>query len=217
MSSEIVTVDGGLPNAEAIVTNASDVAKLLTTILREQQLVANIQGREHVLVEGWTLLAGMMGHSVGTTNTRPIEVDGKSGFIAHAEVYDQNGNVVGSADGICTRGERSWSGRDDYALSGMAQTRAISRAARQRFGFIVRLAGYEPTPAEEMGYDKTTIGMEEVENLMNMVRTGAVPLERMKSLVAEQGVEKSTDLSPDGYKAVIEMIEREFGGQIIEE
>lgn len=213
MSSEIVTVDGGLPNAEAIVTNASGVAKLLTTILREQQLVANIQGREHVLVEGWTLLAGMMGHSVGTTNTRPIEVDGKAGFIAHAEVYDQHGNVVGSADGICTRGERSWSGRDDYALSGMAQTRAISRAARQRFGFIVRLAGYEATPAEEMGYSVVEDNGTSVESLVQMARDG-VPVDRIKTEVAKHGAERAADLNKDQLQQVIDTLREEFGAVV---
>ena len=213
MSSEIVTVDGGLPNAEAIVSNASGVAKLLTTILREQQLVVNIQGREHVLVEGWTLLAGMMGHSVGTTNTRPIEVDGKAGFIAHAEVYDQHGNVVGSADGICTRGERSWSGRDDYALSGMAQTRAISRAARQRFGFIVRLAGYEATPAEEMGYSVVEDDRYSVESLVQMARDG-VSVDRIKTEVGKHGVERAADLSKDQLQQVIDTLREEFNATV---
>jgi hypothetical protein len=212
MSSEIVTVDGGLPNAANIVSNASDVAKLLTTILREQSLVVNIQGREHVLVEGWTLLAGMMGHSVGTTNTRPIEIDGKNGFIAHAEVYDQSGNVVGSADGICTRGERSWSNRDDFALSGMAQTRAISRAARQRFGFIVRLAGYEPTPAEEMGY--AVVDDEySVEVLVQMSREG-VPVDKIKGEVAKHGAEKAADLTKDQLQEVIDTLREEFNATV---
>jgi hypothetical protein len=214
MSSEMITVDGMLPDAASIVSNASDVAKLLTTILREQALVVNIQGREHVLVEGWTLLAGMMGHSVGTTNTRPIEVDGNAGFIAHAEVYDRNGNVVGAADGICTRGERSWAKRDDYALSGMAQTRAISRAARQRFGFIVRLAGYEPTPAEEMGYAASDDEYS-IESLVDMSRKG-VPVEKIKSEVAKHGADRAADLTKNQLQEVIDSLREEFAGEIVE-
>lgn len=208
MGSEMTVSGGPLASPQEIVTNASDVATLLTTILREQNLVVNIQGSEHVLVEGWTLLAGMMGHSVGTTGTRPVEVDGKPGFIAHAEVYDQSGNVVGSADGICTRGERAWSKRDDYALSGMAQTRAISRACRQRFGFIVRLAGYNPTPAEEMGF---AVVDEEysVEALVQMARDG-LPVDRIKQEVTAHGVEKAADLSKDQLQDVIDRLRQEF-------
>ena len=44
----------------------------------------------------------------------------------------------------------NWSGRDDYALRSMAQTRAVSKALRLPLGFIVALAGYEATPADEM-------------------------------------------------------------------
>lgn len=201
MSTEMVAYEGNDP--AVIVERATNVATLLTTILREQNLVANISGKDHVLVEGWTLLASMMNHSVGTTDTRPVEVDGNSGFVAHAEVYDQHGNVVGSADGICTRGEKSWSRRDDFALAGMAQTRAISRACRQRFGFVVRLAGYEPTPAEEMGYDKSVITREQVDDLVAIVRNNGIDPDVAKSLVKQHaGVDSSQDIPPDRYEVV---------------
>lgn len=209
MGSEITVSGGPLATPSEIVSNASEVATLLTTILREQNLVVNIQGSEHVLVEGWTLLAGMMGHSVGTTNTRPVEVDGKPGFIAHAEVYDQTGNVVGSADGICTRGERAWSKRDDYALSGMAQTRAISRACRQRFGFIVRLAGYNPTPAEEMGYAVVEDDYS-VDALVQLTREKGIPVEKVKEAIAGQGAEKAADLTKNQLQEVIDRLKQEF-------
>lgn len=200
MSTEIVEFTN---EPAAIVERATGVATLLTTILREQNLVANISGKDHVLVEGWTLLASMMNHSVGTTNTRPVEVDGHSGFIAHAEVYDQSGNVVGSADGICTRGERAWSRRDDYALSGMAQTRAISRACRQRFGFVVRLAGYEPTPAEEMGFDRSTITREQVDDLVSIVRNNGIEPDEARAIVKQHaGVDSSQDIPAERYEVV---------------
>jgi hypothetical protein len=46
--------------------------------------------------------------------------------------------------------ERNWSHRDDYALRSMAQTRAVAKALRLCLGWIMSLAGYEATPAEEM-------------------------------------------------------------------
>jgi hypothetical protein len=205
MGTEMVSYEGSDP--AIIVERATNVATLLTTILREQNLVANISGKDHVLVEGWTLLASMMNHSVGTKNTRAVEVDGNSGFIAHAEVYDQRGNVVGSADGICTRGERSWSKRDDFALAGMAQTRAISRACRQRFGFVVRLAGYEPTPAEEMGYDKNVISRDQVDDLVAIVRNNAIDPEDAKAIVKQHaGVDSSQDIPVERYEVVKAML-----------
>lgn len=210
MGSEIVEFSS---EPQAIVERATNVATLLTTILREQKLVANISGKDHVLVEGWTLLASMMNHSVGTTNTRPVEVDGHAGFISHAEVYDQNGNVVGSADGVCTRGERSWSRRDDFALSGMAQTRAISRACRQRFGFVVRLAGYEPTPAEEMGFDKSVVTRDQVDDLVHIVRDNGISPDKAKAIVKKHaGVDSSQDIPADRFEIVAAALKAEALG-----
>ena len=51
---------------------------------------------------------------------------------------------------MCSRGERTWAKRDDYALRSMAQTRAISKAMRGPLGFVMTLAGFEATPLEEM-------------------------------------------------------------------
>jgi hypothetical protein len=51
--------------------------------------------------------------------------------------------------------ERTWSKRDEYAKRAMAQTRAISRACRSAFAFVVTMmdAGLETTPAEEVPQD----------------------------------------------------------------
>jgi hypothetical protein len=40
--------------------------------------------------------------------------------------------------------------RDDYALRSMAQTRALSKCLRAPLGFIIQLAGFAATPAEEI-------------------------------------------------------------------
>jgi hypothetical protein len=62
----------------------------------------------------------------------------------------KNGNPVGWGEGRCTRGEASKVHQDDYALSSMAQTRGQSRALGAPLKFVVKLAGYETTPAEEL-------------------------------------------------------------------
>jgi hypothetical protein len=202
-------------DAAGIVSQASEVAGLLTSILRDQNLVANIQGKEHVMVEGWTMLAAMMNHSVGTTGTEPVVIDGKAGFRTHATVYDRNGNVVGSADGICTRGERSWANREDYALSGMAQTRAVSRALRQRFGFVIRLAGYESTPAEEMGYEPPTISDDQQKHLFKIVADNEIAADDAKRVLKQAaGVDSSREIPADKYDAVIDMLKREFNATV---
>jgi hypothetical protein len=72
------------------------------------------------------------------------------GWEARVEARTLAGQVVGAAEAECLRTEKTWSSRDDYALRSMAQTRAVSKALRGPLGFVVTLAGYEATPAEEM-------------------------------------------------------------------
>lgn len=78
------------------------------------------------------------------------EVDGYS-WEARVEVRTVHGEIVGSAEAMCARTEETWSRRDDYALRSMAETRAESRAYRRAIGWVIHLAGFNPTPAEEMG------------------------------------------------------------------
>jgi hypothetical protein len=64
-----------------------------------------------------------------------------------------DGRTIGAAEAMCSRNEHTWAKREDYALRSMAQTRATSKSLRGPLGFIVALAGYATTPAEEMPAD----------------------------------------------------------------
>jgi hypothetical protein len=57
---------------------------------------------------------------------------------------------------MCTKAENRWRTADDYAIRSMAQTRATSKALGSVLRFIVTLAGYDGTPAEEMHDVPTT-------------------------------------------------------------
>ena len=129
-----------------IIEQASAVADALARVLRDRKLTTNIQGREHVRVEGWTLLGTMLGVFPVVEWTRPVA----DGWEARVEAKTRDGAVVGAAEAECLRTERTWKTRDDYAIRSMAQTRAVSKALRGPLGFVVTLAGYEATPAEEM-------------------------------------------------------------------
>ena len=80
--------------------------------------------------------------------SRPTEL--ADGWEARAVARNLAGSTIGAAEAMCTRTEPNWKGRDDYALRSMAQTRAIAKALRLPLGFIVHLAGFDPTPAEEI-------------------------------------------------------------------
>lgn len=61
-----------------------------------------------------------------------------------------SGQIVGAAVARCLREERNWKSRDEFALLSMAQTRATAKALRLPLGFVMSLAGFDATPAEEM-------------------------------------------------------------------
>jgi hypothetical protein len=72
---------------------------------------------------------------------------------ACVDIRTPGGVVVGRAEAMCSRTEAQWAIKHDPAVRSMAETRAESRAFRRAVGWIVNIAGYNPTPAEEMPPD----------------------------------------------------------------
>lgn len=140
----------GTNNAMTIVERATEQANALAGVITDKHLYADISGRRHVTVEGWTLLGTMLGVFPVCTWTRLIE----NGWEARVEARTLNGQVVGASEAQCTHDEKTWATRDEFALRSMAQTRATSKALRLPLGFVMVLAGYEATPAEEMPRDE---------------------------------------------------------------
>lgn len=146
-----------------VIRQAYAISKPLATAIRGAGLVVQISRRDYVRVEGWTMLGSMLGVFPIVTDTRPVlfrtfsatgeAQDSPHGWEAVVEARTLSGAVVGRAEAQCTRDERTWQNRDDYALRAMAQTRATSRALRGPLGFVVALAGFEATAAEEMPHD----------------------------------------------------------------
>lgn len=147
------------PEPAAIVRQAAGIANELKKVIRDQELFTTIKGRDHVRVEGWCLLGTMLGVFPVPVSSEPLP-DG-SGWRAVVEARTMSGAVVGSAIAICTRNEANWRGRDEYALCSMAQTRATGKAMRLPLGFVMTLAGYDATPAEEMDGAQAVVQMAE--------------------------------------------------------
>ena len=131
-----------------VVVAASKVADALKNVLSSQNMIQQIQGKGYVKVEGWQTLASMLGVVPVVVWTK--EVDG--GWEARVEARTLDGRVIGAAESMCTESEGgNWGKRaTSNARRSMAQTRAISKALRGPLGFVVTLAGYQATPAEEM-------------------------------------------------------------------
>lgn len=147
----------GTTEPQEVVQRATKHAHALAAVIRDRKLFTTINGRDHVRVEGWTLLGSMIGVFAVPVWTHPVpddwrdrNMDRPDGWQARVEVRTLGGEVVGAATASCMRAEKNWRDRDEYALESMAQTRATSKALRLPLGFVVVLAGYDVTPAEEM-------------------------------------------------------------------
>jgi hypothetical protein len=140
----------GTTDPVEVVQRATGVADALADVIRSKKLSQRIQGKDHVLVEGWQLLGVMLGVTAVCVETVPVD----GGYKATVEARTADGRVVGRADALCTKHEKRgpWKSADDYARLSMAQTRATSKALKGPLGFVVSLAGYAATPAEEMTF-----------------------------------------------------------------
>jgi hypothetical protein len=135
------------PTPEAILEKASHQASLLRDVVEKCKLVSTISGRKYVKVEGWCTLAKFQ-------NARPkieaVESREDGSYLAWASIVDGNGDVICRAAAECGRDEPTWMSRPAFARSSMAQTRATGKACRIAYAWIMAMAGYETTPAEEM-------------------------------------------------------------------
>jgi hypothetical protein len=137
-----------------VIAHASEMAKALSDVIEQRKLFSMISGRKYVKVEGWTTLGAMLGVLPREVSCAEREVDGHLEFEATIElVRSRDGAVIGRASAICGRDEPTWKSRPRYALKSMAATRATGKAYRLAWSWIVALAGYEPTPAEEMPHE----------------------------------------------------------------
>lgn len=133
----------------ALMSGASEMAGELAKMIEAQRLWDPINGKKYVKVEGWTTLAIMMGvvaREVATTENDGI-------YTAVVElVRMSDGACISRASAECGE-EKPWNARPRYARRSMAQTRATGKACRLAFSWVMSLAGYEPTPLEEMPND----------------------------------------------------------------
>jgi len=182
----------------AMVDEASKMAKKLGSIIRSEKLTSNIQGKDYVRCEGWTTLGAMMGVFPHIVWTRPLDDGG--GWEARCEVKRPDGAVLGAAEAQCGMDEKMWASRSSFARRSMAQTRATSKAMRVVFSWVMTLAGYEATPAEEMDFAQPPNGSAEPKKAARPepVRTGATPAEYDGDLGPVPDDEPAPEPSGDG-------------------
>lgn len=155
MELQVTNPSYELINKDSMLQLSNELSKLI----KEKGLSSNIQGKQFVNVEGWQFAGaslGLMPIITETTDltrrgTEPGQVEIK--YMAKCEVRNINtGQVVATGIALCSNFERTKKGFDEYAILSMAQTRAIGKAYRNLLAWLMKAAGFEATPAEEMDF-----------------------------------------------------------------
>jgi hypothetical protein len=143
-----------------------------------QQVIAGkpnpviLNGKQYLEFEDWQTLGRFYGVTAKVRQTTQVTYgDNIVGFEAVADAI-ANGQVISSAEAQCCTDEAKWRSRPIYEYEGgrrvkvgeepvpsfqlrsMAQTRACAKVLRNVLAWVVVLAGYAPTPAEEMTGDE---------------------------------------------------------------
>lgn len=127
-------------------------AKTLKQFIVDQNLYTEIQKKNYVNVEGWQFAGAVTGITEIVKTLERLDAAGEIKYRAEIQLVrlDDPEKVVGGGIAICSNKEAKRKTADEYVIASMAQTRAIGKAYRNKFGWLMKIAGYETTPSEEM-------------------------------------------------------------------
>ena len=137
------------PLAFDLQRGAAIARQLRDYIAQARMTVRMRSGGEHVRIEGWQVLCHLCQLPLPSIVSVRRE-ERADGYCYIAEAVLQHGGREYRAYGLCASTEPNWANKPEFQLMSMAQTRAAGKVLRLLLGWIVTLAGYEPTPAEEM-------------------------------------------------------------------
>lgn len=150
----------GLSIAESpseVVDREAEQARVLMDIVEQQRLYVDIRGKKYLTAEAWSTIGSFNGISPETEWVRPFRNDDEKivGYEAKVNlVHVPTGRIRASGVMVCGFDDFSGRGKSGTAqvrsVQSTAQTWAMAKAYRQGYSRIAVLAGYSPTPAEEM-------------------------------------------------------------------
>lgn len=157
-----------------VLAEAKKAAQALMEVVKLKPNPVKFNGQQYLEYEDWQTVAKFYGITAKVTRTNFIDFGGVKGFEAAADAVRSDGIVISSAEAMCLNDEDNWSTRTKYGwndatkkkekigdvavplfqLKSMAQTRACAKALRNVLAWVVVLAGFQPTPADEMTGDE---------------------------------------------------------------
>lgn len=158
---------------EIVLEEARVAATALKAVIDGKVKKVIFNGNVYLEFEDWQTVAKFYGATVKVADTKYVEFGEVKGFEAKAVVINvSTGMEISGAEALCLNDEPNWKKKPLFQLKSMAQTRASAKALRNVFAWVVVLAGYKPTPAEEMdgvkaGKDKPAPSLDLVEGVIS--------------------------------------------------
>lgn len=168
------------------------LAETLTKFITERNLSTNIQGKQYVNVEGWQFAGCQMGVFPVLTSLIDLSNANEIKYRAEVDLRKEDGSIIGKGIAICSNKERTKKNFEEYAIASMAQTRAAGKAYRMLISWLMKAAGFEGTPTEDMTDierpDMPTEGEKKI--LVNLVFTSTLSDDKkMEALATINGCE----------------------------
>ncbi|HPD58328.1 MAG TPA: hypothetical protein PKW17_13880 [Smithellaceae bacterium] len=135
---------------EIVLAEAQKAARALADIVSKKKRPVIMNGEQYLEFEDWQTVGRFYGVTAKITTTDFIDLGGVHGFMARAVALRADGMEISAAEAMCLNDEKNWKDKPLFQLRSMAQTRACAKALRNVLAWVVVLAGYKPTPAEEM-------------------------------------------------------------------
>ena len=154
MEMQITSPSYELINKDSMLKLSTELSKLI----KEKGLSSNIQGKQFVNVEGWQFAGASLGLMPIITSTQDLSNETAIKYMATCEVRNiTTGQLVATGIALCSNAEKTKRFFDEYAILSMAQTRAIGKAYRNLLAWLMKAAGFEATPAEEMDFARDEV------------------------------------------------------------
>lgn len=135
---------------QVVLDEAKNAAKALGDVIRNKKKPVIFNGEQYLEFEDWQTVGRFYGVTAKIVSTEFVDFGAANGFLARAVALRPDGMEISAAEAMCLNDEPNWSKKPLFQLRSMAQTRACGKALRNVLAWVVVLAGYKATPAEEI-------------------------------------------------------------------
>ena len=148
-NTQIQTPSYQMVNKDSMLSLSNELKRFV----KDAHLVSNIKGKDYCNVEAWQMAGASLGLFPIITSVQDLSSETEIKYMATCEVRSyQDNKLVSVGIAICSNKEGSKKFFDEYAILSMAQTRAVGKAFRNQLAWLMKAAGFEATPAEEMDF-----------------------------------------------------------------